>query len=600
MSAVSVELTDFFDAIWQDTEGFVYLPVKEVSSGRVRKFFIPWPEKKDQVVRHVLRWAADDTAEVFFSPALYSEMKATNEAVLGSWVAWVDFDGNFPAKWPEGTAPRPNIEVQSSVAGKRHAYWKLDEFHGRKEIEKVNRSLSYALSADTSGWDANQFLRPPFSVNRKYAKPLTTKIVADRQEIVPYDDEAFASIPTPAEAIRAEIELDGLPTIEEVKALAKWDEDILGLFETETAEAKSSGFDRSGALARLAYKGAELSWTDEQIYVALLDADGRWGKYAHRSTQQKILIELINRARAKVGYEVGELTSLISKAKERELPPDEYEIPEFISIDALNAVPGIDNWLVEGLLVPKGIGLFTGRPGTGKTQLGLQLACDLATGRSKFIDFALPGEPKKVLFLSLEMAGYQLQHFTSKIRVTYPEKCLNENLVLYSKGESLPLHTDVGQHLMEAWFEEYKPDVVLIDSLSQAVENLSDDDQMKKLFDFLKHVRRYHNTGIIFIHHHRKKANDAQARKQPNSQSDIYGSYQISASVDFALDLEDRGAEGGELELKLLKARFTPIGETTMLARDENLHFTVAEVGEGNFETELPDPSGNGGLNLGL
>lgn len=598
MSAVSEELTDFFEQIWQDTEGFVYLPVKEVGTGRVRKFFVEWPEKKAVVVRHILKWSADESAEVFFSPALYSERKATNEAVLGSHVAWVDFDGSFPEKWPTDLAPRPSIEVQSSTAGKRHAYWRMAEFTGPKDIERINRSLSYALSADTSGWDANQFLRPPFSINRKYSKPITTKVVADRREIAAYGTESFKGLPTPAEAIKAEIELEGLPTIGDVRALAKWDEDMLGLFDTPTEEARGAGFDRSGALARVAYKGAELGWTDEQIFVGLLDADGRWGKYSHRSTQRKILIELINRARAKIGYDVGEFTALL-KTKERIVPDDEYEIPDFVSIDELNAVPGIDEWLVEGLLVPKGIGLVTGRPGTGKTQLALQMAADLATGRKEFIHYPLSGKPLKVLFLSLEMSGFQLQHFTTKIRKTYPEACLSKNLVLYSKGESLPLHTEEGQRLLDSWFDEHKPDVVIIDSLSQAVTDLSSDDQMKSLFDFLKLVRRYHNTGIVFIHHHRKKANDAQSRKQANSQSDIYGSYQISASVDFALDLEDRGADGGELELKLLKARFTPIGETTMVARDENLHFTVAEVGTERFEHTLTDPSG-GGLSLGF
>lgn len=126
---------------------------------------------------------------------------------------------------------------------------------------------------------------------------------------------------------------------------------------------------------------------------------------------------------------------------------------------------------------------------------------------------------------------------------------------------------------------EYQPDVVIVDSLSQAATNISDDDEMKKLFIYLKALRRYHRFGMIFIHHHRKKANDAASRKQANSQSDIYGSYQISASVDFALDLEDRNDPEGLLDLTLLKARFRPLfTEPWKLRRNENLHFDRDEL----------------------
>lgn len=592
-------LLDFFDQIWGETEGFVYLPVKE-KAGRVRKFFLPWPQKREAVARHVLKWSAAEDCEVFFSPALYSEMKATNDAVKGSHVAWVDFDGNFPEEWPDDVAPIPSIEVQSSSDRKRHAYWRLAEFTEPKAVERINRSLAYAFEADTSGWDANQFLRPPFSVNRKYRKPIMAKVVADRSEIKPYRLKKFEHLPSPAEAIREDITLSELPDIDEVKTLATWDEDALDLFNTTGEEARSGTFDRSSALARLAYKGAELAWTDEQIFVALTDADARWGKYVGRHNREKILVELINRARAKVGYDVGNDKSLMASLLKRvDVEPDEPEIPDFVTIDQLNAVPGIDNWVVEGLLTPTGIGLFTGRPGTGKTQLVLQLAADLATGRDSFLHFPLPGKPMKVMFLSLEMSGYQLQHFTTRLRTTYPEPELDKNLIIYSRGEALALHTDEGQHLVDAWFDQYQPDVVIVDSFSQAATDLSSDDQMKSIFDFLRALRRYHKTAMVFVHHHRKKANDAASRKQANSQSDIYGSFQIAASVDFALDLEDRNDEYGELDLQLLKARFMHKGETKKVVRDDNLHFTLSEMSDKTFDRNLTDPDGKG-LSLGL
>lgn len=572
-------LRDFFRKIWGDNEGYVYLPVKDNEAGKVKKFMLRWPEKEEAVYRHVLKWSATEGAEVFFSPAIYSRMRPRNEDVLGAQVAWVDFDNSFPATWPEDVAPIPSVEVMSSTERNRHAYWLLDSFKTAKEIENINRALAYALGADTSGWDANQFLRPPLSVNRKYRKPITVKVHADREEIALYSAEAFQHIPTPQDVIKAKIDLDDLPDMDEVSKLAKWDEDLLDLFNTTGDEAQGRGWDRSGGLARIAYKGAELGWQDDWIMRALLDADDRWRKYVGRSNRVKILEELINRARAKVGYDVDSDNSVLSKLLSRETESSVEDLPDFMSVGQINDIPGIDDWLIDGLLIPDGIGLFTGRPGTGKTQLALQLCGDLATGRSTFTDFDLPGEPKKVLFLSFEMSAYQLQHFTTKLVNSYPEKALNDNLTIYGRGEPVVLTSEQGQRLFDSWMDEYQPDVVIVDSLSQAATNISDDDEMKKLFIYLKALRRYHRFGMIFIHHHRKKANDAASRKQANSQSDIYGSYQISASVDFALDLEDRNDPEGLLDLTLLKARFRPLfTEPWKLRRNENLHFDRDEL----------------------
>lgn len=604
-SPATVGLLEFFDTLWGETEGYVYLPVKE--GLKVRKFFLQWPEKREAVARHVLKWAAVDGVEVFFSPALYKSMSAKNTNVLGSRVAWVDFDGSYPTEWPESTAPIPSIEVQSSSNLNRHCYWILDEFQGPKEIEKLNRALAYGLSADTSGWDANQFLRPPFSVHRKHKKPITVKVVAERTEIAPYSVGDFEHLPAPADVIREKIDLDSLPTIDEVRSMATWDQDLLELFDTTGEEARKVGWDRSGGLARIAYKGAELSWTDEQILTALLDADERWGKYRGRNTRMKILEELINRARAKIGYDVTSDKQILSKLlkgrvdkPESEQVPEEEELPDFMTVGQINCIPGRDDWTIRGLLTKNGIGLFTGRPGTGKTQLVMQLAADLATGKKSFLDYDLSGEPKKVLFLSLEMSAYQLQHFTTHLASNYPDPNLDKNLMIYGRGEPVYLNQENGQRLVDSWLDEYKPDVVIVDSLSQATTDLSSDDEMSKLFAFLKALRRYHSFGMVFVHHHRKKANDAQSRKQANSQSDIYGSYQIAATIDFALDLEDRNDEYGYLDLHLLKARYIPVGDPVKVSRSDTLHFTSQENLTTLTNQILHNPNGESDDGLGL
>jgi hypothetical protein len=171
------ELGEFFDYIWGDTEGFVYLPIQPDPYGPTdwQGFMFQWPKQRAGVVRHVLRHAATK-ANVFYSPAVFKAASPKKEAVLGSWVLWVDFDGNAPESWDTLEIPYPSLRVQSSLPGHEHVYWKLEEFlDDIPVLEDRNRSIAYMLKADTSGWDADQILRPIHTINRKRDLPVVIK-----------------------------------------------------------------------------------------------------------------------------------------------------------------------------------------------------------------------------------------------------------------------------------------------------------------------------------------------------------------------------------------------------------------------------------------
>lgn len=178
-------LNDFFEYIWGNESPtgkpcYVYLPVKwdgyadaTHNPSGWRKFMFAWPRQQAGVVKHVLKHNALG-GDVYFSPALYSAGRPLKENVMGSYFFWVDFDGNAPQDWgliPE--VPEPTLRIQSSLPGHQHCYWKLDEFVSDIEtLEERNASLAYLLQADTSGWDADQVLRPPFTTNYKRMEPV--------------------------------------------------------------------------------------------------------------------------------------------------------------------------------------------------------------------------------------------------------------------------------------------------------------------------------------------------------------------------------------------------------------------------------------------
>lgn len=125
---------------------------------------------------------------------------------------------------------------------------------------------------------------------------------------------------------------------------------------------------------------------------------------------------------------------------------------------------------------------------------------------------------------------------------------------------------------------------------------------MKEAFEFLQRARNQFDFGLIIIHHHRKKANDAQSRKQPDSMSDVYGSFYITAAVDFVLNLEETAAdrEEGTITLSMLKSRYSQIPAPTPLRRSNKLHFSVEEDIMKAFATTSTEEVEHDGPSLGL
>src|SRR5512137_2090786 len=130
----------------------------------------------------------------------------------------------------------------------------------------------------------------------------------------------FGHITSAKVVVSSKILDEPIPSIEEVKALARWTPEMLELFNVTREQAMSVDeqgtklFDRSSGMARMAYYGAEQGWTDPQIMAALLDIDNRWEKYTlRRDREDRFIIPLIDRARKKHGYS-GSLTDLAMSA----------------------------------------------------------------------------------------------------------------------------------------------------------------------------------------------------------------------------------------------------------------------------------------------
>lgn len=396
-----------------------------------------------------------------------------------------------------------------------------------------------------------------------------------------YSLSAFGHITSAKELVSTKILDEALPSIEEVKTLAKWTPEMLDLFNMDKKMAMAVDdqgtklFDRSSGMARMAYYGAEQGWTDGQIMAALIDIDNRWGKYVtRRDRETRYLIPLVNRARQKHGYS-GSLTDLAMSALLTAQQPKAGE--EAVKMvwgfdDFVNAEFHID-WMLEDLFAVGGFGLLVAHPGVGKTTLAIQMGAQLALGHDKFLKWSNVGGAKKVLLLSLEMGKPPLNHFLSLISNSYDDKKkLNRNFLVAPFGTPIPLDQPEGQQFLSNLMDEYMPDVLIIDSLQKiSSKELTDEQAVKNLIHYLSSVRSKYNTSLLVIHHNRKKPNEAQ--KKSIELSDVYGSTYIATDADFVMNLH--AVTQDVVGVTMVKNRLGPTPEPFEINRDSNLTFSM-------------------------
>lgn len=383
-----------------------------------------------------------------------------------------------------------------------------------------------------------------------------------------YELADFAGIPVvEAEPTLSNQSLDNIPELSSFGADVDWCDELIELYETDVPA------DRSFALMEAAYLAAEDKWEDPQIISLLYELDDRWGKFSSRpeKTRNKIILDILERARVKVGYEGRQLADVGGFLEPHSTAiMDETEVlgfGDFVS----RSYP--INWIFDGLLAYGGSGIMAGWPGAGKTSLSLQMAASAALGKD-FLRWSSTGAVK-VLYLSLEMAAPPLHLFVSSAQEHYTKaelKQLNENLLLAPFG--VPLHVDKkeGYERLSELLDKHQPDVVFIDSLSMTTpKDLTDEEAMKTLFDGLAVVRQETETAFVIIHHNRKKAADAQKSKRVEL-SDIYGSTYITAKVDFAVNLT-KMEEKNVVQLDTLKNRLGIEPDPFELIRS-NMQFT--------------------------
>lgn len=552
-------LEEFCNFLYGEEEGYVHVPVKRDDTYEY-DFFFKWPAQRQDLLDHVARYV--NTAEVYITPGMFRSRSSSVAEAHGSYVAWADFDGNVPSleELEDSGVPHPTVRVQSSVPGREHWYWRYDQFNTDiVSIQGINKSICYALSGDTGAWDAGHSLRPVGTVNHKRGGlPVTIKTHNSNS----YRIEDFSKVPVPEDSYNLEqFRKEHIPSSLDVLMKYPWPDEARTLIRKKNIQEGS----RSSALTALAYYACESGADNSEVYSLLFWKDRHWGKFTNRRDKEKYYVDIINYARQKVPYE-----------GIKDVPVLADEIKTYSFKEVLSHVDDTE-WIIPGLLPKKGIGYIVGRPGTGKTTLGLGLFCSLALNKN-YLDWSSnEGKAYKVLVLSLEMTLEDINQFYAALRQNYTDEEVDEldkNLHTYASPEKIKFYQAtspiMGKFLRK--LENMRPDVVLVDSASYSLaSNLSAQEEVTKSIEVLDMIKDKYGCSFLFIHHARK---DPPGHGYKESDlDDMFGSVFIAASAASIIALKqskDYSATNRVMNITYLKSRFSA----------DNTGFSVVMDGE--------------------
>jgi archaellum biogenesis ATPase FlaH len=539
------DIERFTEFLFGDSTGYVHAPVKLKNAEFVPAFF-HWPSDK-QRLHDYLRSSVSD-GDVYISPALYTEKRATKEYVKSTRTVWVEFDGKEHIDFKG--LPAPDVIVQTSTATHQHCYWSIPEITA-ESAEDINLRATYYLEADTSGWDITQVLRVPETKNWKsQLKPLDVIVV--HYDIKGTESKAFDRAPA-VERPEYILSYDDILDIDKLKL----SEGLYGRVMTQ--QAKENG--RSHLLFSIAHDMAENGHSHQEILSALYHVDSRIKKFVGRQDQLHRLAQI----------------AAIAVYKSTD------QIESYSPLDIVNHEITLD-FLIDGLLHANGMAFLSGAPGVGKTQLSLFLAYLLSTGGSVFSKPV--HEPVSIAFYSLEMDVAELKYIFEHQRQDYPELELwNQNVKVYTFDEPK-------WGIFEKIIRDTRPDVCIIDSLSELASEDLQIGEARKIMAWFKMMRRKYNVCFVLIAHNTKSDG-----KNKVTLSSMYGSQFFAAKSETVMILDDHEGSAG-LDLHVKKARFgrtgvTKIHRTPFLTfietRGQESVEMIEDAGEKKINPMLPE-----------
>lgn len=481
-------------------------------------------------------WALEKSAEgreVYFSANLLKIGSKSREKENAAEIntLYADLDGT--------ALPNDNLTpsfVWETSPRRLQCGWRLTEPVSPEKAEWLNKRLTYAIGADKSGWDLNQLLRPPGTVNHKYENHPTVRILKLDSELTYTPEEldqilpAFAELEEKDSTEREEAASPEPPVELSPEALKVWRGEKPTLKENGSGEV-----DRSKTLLNIGRATFDAGANERVVVDALRERDKTLGyhKYTgNRDGGQKEYERIYKKLKAKgrnrthnfdtsgrqngsrgVASSNNTCRDRIITASEllgKRFPPTRYVVPD---------------------ILPEGVSLLAGKPKQGKSWAAYHLAIAVAAGGVAFGKHQV--EQGNALYLALEDGERRLQ---KRLKKLVPEGDAPEDLDLVTEWSRLD---NGGVEEIGEWLEESpNPRLIVIDTLKKVRPQAKGKNVYAEDYEALEPLlplAQDHRVGMLVVHHLRQM--DAE-----DPLDTISGSTGLTGGVDGALVLKrERG-----------------------------------------------------------
>ena len=219
-----------------------------------------------------------------------------------------------------------------------------------------------------------------------------------------------------------------------------------------------------------------------------------------------------------------------------------------------NSVIEPQKWIVSNLVGENKIILLAADTGVGKSIFAQQLAISVALGKDEIIGFNIP-EPRRVLFINLEMSSHQMydRHIKLLSKLNNSEKqFLGTNLILNDVSTGRHIFEDSWGRIEATVRENEAFDLLIVDNLysSQTGDDETNKDAKKLLAQIIS-VADIHNSSILLIAHH-KKHDSMHDYLEVNT---IRGASTYANASDVVIQMAESSSEGGLRLLRITKNR---------------------------------------------
>lgn len=530
----------FLIDVWseQATSPTTYFFVSTKSiGGRWKEHFFRWPVTISDLETFFEEYPSAGY-HLYFCPHGFSQRKRLKEFATPTTFLWADLDESDPAR----CEPRPQIAWESSP-GRYAALWRLSKSYDAKDVEGVNKALSYANGADHGGWDLTQVLRIPGSQNHKYKGSPTAKILWERKNRYPLSD-------FPDEVMTISNKgMDSLLSDRRMKPSVK---------RILLARHATVGT-RSEMIWKLQNELHELKFKPGEIFVLIKNSV--WNKFKGRRDEDKQLQREIGKVQEKQGV--------------NDHSDDDGDEPrKRISVRRMSDV---ESETVEWLwwpYIPLGkLTMIEGDPGLGKSWITMALATHVSL-KKRF-----PGQERGIGGTALIMSAEDGLGDTIRPRLDTMKANVDR---IYALEDPVTLDED-GIEEIDEWLEELKPKLVIVDPIVAYMGgkvDLHKANETREVMARLSRLAEKHHCAVVAIRHLTKGSRDKSIYRG-------LGSIDITAaarSVVLVGRNPDKPEEGRVL--CHIKCNLAPLGRAQAYALDPRSDTPFRFEGPVDFSAE--------------